>query len=236
MGFEVSTKDCSVLSDSEFEAMAQLSVAKSGMFDVGFLSKQRDEWVLNTTIFEGTKLRAYSFFSLERIGGTPAIVMGLADADGTGKAVKATNLLLAEQFRKAVLAFPDEDVLMCAMLMDSSAYTLFNELHDVVPRLRYKPTGEERAWARRIAKRFNVDGHVDERTFKLKADDDMIIGAVNLTKATGGNATKDSIALFNDMDPNRGDRVIACGWAMAEDLASGKLMRTLAHSRNTGGL
>ncbi len=236
MGFEVSTKDCSVLSDSEFEAMAQLSVAKSGIFDVGFLSKQRDNWVLHTTIFEGTKLRAYSFFSLERIGGTPAIVMGLADSDGTGKAVKATNLLLAEQFRKAVLAFPDEDVLMCAMLMNSSAYTLFSDLHDVVPRLHYKPTGEERAWAKRIAKRFNVDEYVDEWTFRLKANEEMITGAVNITTKADGNATKEYVALFDGMNPDGGDRIIVCGWAMAEDLASGKLMRILAHNRNTNGL
>lgn len=230
MGFEANTKDCSLLSDSEFEAMAQLSVAKSGMFDVGFLSKQRDEWILNTTVFEGKKLRAYSFFSLERIGGTPAIIMGLADADGTGKAIKATNVLLAEQFRKSVLAFPDEDVLMCAMLMNPSAYTLFNKLHDVVPRLQYKPTGEERAWVRRIAKRFNVDGCVDEHTFRLEASEDMMLSAANLTVATDDNVIKESAPLFDGIDPYKGDRIIVCGWAMAEDLASGKLTRTLTHN------
>ncbi len=226
MGFEVDTRDCSVLSDSEFEAMAELSAGRAGLFDVGFLSKQRDEWVLACTVKEGSRLRAYSFFTLERIGGTPAVLLGVADTDGTGKSNRAVDLLLAEHFRKAVLAFPDEDVLVCGMAISPAAYMIFHRLNDVVPRPGYRPTGEERAWARRIARRFSAESRIDDRTFVLNCSDQSGTGVVNLGKTRSGEDVDSSIlSLFGKIDHAAGDRIVVCGWAMAEDLASGALIK-----------
>ena len=112
MPFEVGTKDCTALSDAELAEMADLCVDREPGFDIGFLSKQCEEWVLVTLVREGTKLRGYSFSTLERIGGTPSLLVGLATVDRTVKAEQALRLLLGDQYRRALLAFPDEDVLV----------------------------------------------------------------------------------------------------------------------------
>ena len=46
MPFEVGTKDCTALSDAELAEMADLCVDRAPGFDIGFLSKQCEEWVL----------------------------------------------------------------------------------------------------------------------------------------------------------------------------------------------
>ena len=67
MPFEVGTKDCTALSDAELAEMADLCVDRAPGFDIGFLSKQCEEWVLVSLAREGSKLRGYSFSTLERI-------------------------------------------------------------------------------------------------------------------------------------------------------------------------
>jgi len=70
MSIQVETKDCTSISDAELAEMADLCAEREPEFDIGFLSKQREEWVLVTRASEGNKLRGYSFSTLERIGGT----------------------------------------------------------------------------------------------------------------------------------------------------------------------
>src|SRR3974377_20483 len=72
MPIEVGTKDCTALSDAELAEMADLRAERQRRFDIGFLSKQCEEWVLISLVREGSKLRGYSFSTLERIGGTPS--------------------------------------------------------------------------------------------------------------------------------------------------------------------
>ena len=78
MPIVVSTKDCTALSDAELAEMADLCADRPPGFDIGFLSKEREDWVLVTQAREGNKLRGYSFCTLERIGGTPSLLVGLA--------------------------------------------------------------------------------------------------------------------------------------------------------------
>src|ERR1017187_7603675 len=85
MAMAASTKDCTSLSDTELVEMADLSAEREVSFDIGFVSKQREEWVLVTQVREGTKLRGFSFCTLERIGGTPSLLVGLATDDSTTK-------------------------------------------------------------------------------------------------------------------------------------------------------
>jgi hypothetical protein len=222
MPFEVGTKDCTALSDAELAEMADLCVDREPGFDIGFLSKQCEEWVLVSLVREGRKLRGYSFSTLERIGGTPSLLVGVATVDRTAKADQAMRLLLGDQYRRAVLAFPDEDVLVGTRLATGEAYHAFTGLADVVPRPDHKASGEERAWSRRLAKRFGAEGRIDDRTFIL-AGDGSSAGALDL----GGPKVKppaDGVApLFKGVNLKRGDRLVAFGWAMAEDLASGRL-------------
>jgi hypothetical protein len=223
MSFEVGTKDCTSLSDNELAEMADLSVDRVPTFDIGFLSKQCEEWVLITTVREGTKLRGYSFCTLERIGGTPSMLIGVASVDRTAKAEQVFRQLVGDQYRRALLAFPDEDVLVGTRMALPPAYQVFRGLSDVVPRPGHKATGEERAWARRLAKRFGAEGRVDDRTFILAGEGDPQ-GALDFDGPKVPATDDDVAALFAAVDVARGDRLVGFGWAMAEDLASGRLV------------
>src|SRR6204780_3299749 len=103
MAMTVSTKDTTALSDAELAEMADLCVDREPQFDIGFLSKQREDWVLVTQVREGNKLRGYSFCTLERIGGTPSLLVGLASVDRTAKADSVMRHLMADQYRRARL-------------------------------------------------------------------------------------------------------------------------------------
>ncbi|HLH28427.1 MAG TPA: hypothetical protein VKW77_05900 [Acidimicrobiales bacterium] len=223
MSFEVGTKDCTALSDAELAEMADLCVDREPGFDIGFLSKQCEEWVLITHAREGNKLRGYSFSTLERIGGTPSLLIGLSCVDRTAKADQTLRLLLGDQYRRALLAFPDEDVLVGTRLACPEAFQAFAGLADVVPRPDHKASGEERAWGRRLAKRFGAEGRIDDRTFVL-AGDGSTTGALDF----GGPKVKapdaEVAALFKGLKTAKGDRLVTFGWAMAEDLASGALV------------
>jgi hypothetical protein len=222
MPMVVTTKDSTALSDAELAELADLGVEASG-FDIGFLSKEREEWVLVTTAREGRKVRGYSFCTLERIGGTPSLLVGVAAVDRTSRADAALRAMMADQFRRALLAFPDEDVLLGTRLLGIEGFRAFAGLADVVPSAGHRVSGEERAWARRLAKRFGAESRLDDRSFVLKGDGatagglDFVHPKVKLPERVE--------ELFVGVDPARGDRLVAFGWAMAEDLAAGKFSR-----------
>jgi hypothetical protein len=221
MPFEVDTKDCTALSDAELAEMGDLCSEREPQFEVGFLSKVREEWVLITHVREGKKLRGYSFCTLERIGGTPSLLIGLASVDRTAKADSVMRHLMADQYRRALLAFPDEDVLVGTRIATPDGFWAFTGLTDVVPRPDHKASGEERAWARRLAKRFGAEARIDDRTFVI-AGDGSTTGAFDHGGPKVEAPAGDVLELMAEMDCGRGDRLVVFGWAMAEDLA-GKL-------------
>src|SRR5579864_76251 len=220
MAIDVETKDCTALSDSEIAEMADTCAGGPAGFDVGLLSKQREEWVLITQAREGGKLHGFSFCTLERIGGTPCILWGLASIRRTSKRDAVLKAVTGDQFRRAVLAFPDEDVLVGTRFLDPAGFQAFRGLEDVVPRPGHKASGEERAWARRLAKRFGAEGRIDDRTFVL-AGDGATSGALDLGGPKVRAAEAGVAALFKGVNAKKGDRLVVFGWAMAEDLASG---------------
>lgn len=224
MPFEVGTNDCTSLSDAELAEMADLCVDREPSFDIGFLSKQCEEWVLITRVREGAKLRGYSFCTLERIGGTPSLLVGLASIDRTAKADQAMRMVMADQYRRALLAFPDEDVLVGTRLAAPEAYQAFAGLDAVVPGPGHKASGEERAWGRRLAKRFGAEGRIDDRSFQM-AGESTPVGALDFGGPKAKAPEAEVAALFEGMDVERGDRLVVFGWAMAEDLAEGALPR-----------
>ena len=77
MALEVETKDCNALSDSEISEMADLCAESPLPYEVGDLSKQAEEWVLCCEAQDGGRLKGFAYYTLERIGGTPAIIIGL---------------------------------------------------------------------------------------------------------------------------------------------------------------
>jgi hypothetical protein len=221
MAMTVTTKDTTALSDAELAEMADLCVDREPNFDIGFLSKQREEWVLVTHVREGNKLRGYSFCTLERIGGTPSLLVGLLLVDRNAKSDQTLKTILHDQFRRALLAFPDEDVLLGARLTSSDGYRAFIGLDDVVPRLGYRPTGEDRAWGRRLAKRFGSEKSIDDKTFVMTVSPGPVGGLDYI--ASKGAIPEGVDEFFKGLKPEKGQRLVVFGWAMAESLATGKL-------------
>ena len=221
MPIEVETMDCTALGDAELSELADICAGGPSQYDIGLLSKQREEWVLIAQARNNGVLQGFSFCTLERIGGTPSVLIGLASVKRTSKRQEVLKALMAEQLRRAVLAFPDEDVLIGTRFADASGFDAFQcylKLNDIVPRPGYKPTGEDRAWGRRLAKRFGVDEQYDEREFKAKGDGTPAC-VLDHDSAKPDKIPADIHALFKGVDPAKGDSLIAFGWAMAEDLA-----------------
>jgi hypothetical protein len=218
----VETKDCTALSDAEAAEMADLCAQGDAGYDVGTLSKQAEEWVLVTQVRggpSGEALLAFSFCTLERIGGTPCVLVGLASVARTPERADALVVVVGDQLRRAVLAFPDEDVLVGTRFISPSAFAAFEGLVDVVPRPGHKATGEERAWGRRLAKRFGAEGRVDDRTFSLVGTGD-VPPVLDYEAADPSAVDPELVPLFANLQRERGDSLVVFGWAMAEDLAA----------------
>jgi hypothetical protein len=222
MAIEVGTKDCTGLGDAELAEMADISADGPAAFDVGFLSKQREEWVLVTSARDRSRLCGFSFCTLERIGGTPSLIAGLCYVAETPRREAVLKAIMGDAYRRALLAFPDEDVLVGTRLLNAGAFQAFKGLQDIVPRPGHRATGEERAWGRRLAKRFGAEGRIDDRSFVIRGDG-SVVGVLDYTPSKP--VAKDLSDLFAPLDAARRDCLVAFGWAMAEDLAAGKLGR-----------
>ena len=219
MTFAVETKDCTALADAELDEMADIVTDGPAGFDIGLLSKQAEAWVLITQIRDAGKLVGFSFCTLERIGGTPCLLWGLASVKRNAKRDQVLKAIIGAQFRRAVLAFPDEDVLIGTRFIDPGGFAAFKGLEDICPRPGHKPSGEERAWSRRLAKRFGAEGRIDDRTFIVTGDGNAP-GAFDFAVSKPETIDADVAAFFESLDADRHDVLLAFGWAMAEDLAS----------------
>jgi hypothetical protein len=182
------------------------------------LDQHVEQFPLVAILSEDNELSGFLFGSLERIGGTPCILWGLG-AIKKGRLARGTlESLVGELYRRAAISFPDEDVLVAGRVAHPSAYSLFGVLSDVCPRPKYSPNGEERAWGRRLARRFGCDARYDDRTFKVKKTkaSEPVLDARYVKM--GGKAAVD---LVGTLEPAKGEALIAYGWAMAEQLADG---------------
>ena len=218
MAIEVETKDCTMLGDAEIEEMADLCAEGPNTFGIGLISKQTEEWVLISTAREGGRLKGFAFFTLERIGGTPAVVVGLASIHRTSKRDTVLRALVAEQLRRSVLAFPDEDVVIGARFNEPSGFEAFKVLTDIVPRPDHKSSGEERAWGRRFVKRFGLSSlSYDEKRF-ISPGKGTQACVLDHTSLKPEKIDADVAAFFSKLDVANGDVLVATGWALAEDL------------------
>jgi hypothetical protein len=221
MAMTVITKDTTALSDVELSEMAELCATREPHYSVDYLTEQRDQWVLISLAREGAKLRGYSFITLERIGGTPAMLIGPALVDRNSKSDQTLKSLLTDQFRRALLAFPDEDVLLGARLTTPDGFRAFLGCSDIVPRPGYKPTGEDRAWGRRLAKRFGSEKSLDDKTFIMSVAA-PVVGGLDYVSSKG-QIPDGAHDAFADVNAAKGQRLVVFGWAMAEHLAAGKI-------------
>ncbi|MGH9209514.1 MAG: hypothetical protein ACRD2C_02410 [Acidimicrobiales bacterium] len=219
MSIAVDTKDCTALSDAELAEMADLCAEGPLPHEVGTLSKQAEAWVLVTQARENGRLKGFAFCTLERIGGTPCVLIGLGSIRRASKRDSVLRGILLDQMRRAVLAFPDEDVLIGARLGEPGGFEAFKTLNDIVPRSGHKATGEERAWGSRLARRYGIEnGAYAQREFIARGDGSGPAEVFDHTTLHPGAIDDEVVARFDEVRPEKGDSLIGFGWAMEEDL------------------
>jgi hypothetical protein len=219
MSIAVDTKDCTALSDAELVEMADLCAEGSHPHEVGTLSKQAEAWVLITQVRDEGRLKGFAFSTLERIGGTPCVLVGLASVRRTSKRDTVLRALVQDLLRRAVLAFPDEDVLVSARFGQPGAFDAFKSLNDIVPRAGHRASGEERAWGGRLAKRYGIEAQAyNQREFHAKGDGSGHAAVFDHESLHTEQVDAEVVERFDGLHPHKGDSLIAFGWAMEEDL------------------
>lgn len=212
----VESRDSVSLKPAELDELGQFVAGVGLPVDDQALDRHVEQFPLVAICAEDDDLHGFLFGSLERIGGTPCILWGLG-ATKRGRSARGTlEALIGELYRRAAISFPDEDVLVAGRIAQPAPYSLLLELADVCPRPKYSPNGEERAWGRRLARRFGCDARYDDRKFRVKAHgaSEAVLDARYVK--LGGKAAAE---LVGAVRPEKGEAVIAYGWAMAEALA-----------------
>lgn len=212
MAIQVDTRDCAALTDADLDDMASMG----GGFDIGVLSKAKEDWVLCTTARVDGKLHGFSFSTLERIGGTPCVLLGLMSVKRTSKRDQILKGLMGEAYHRALMAFPDEDVVVGSRLVRPDALDALKQLDEMIPRPKHRAVGEERAWGRRLARRFGVDSNYDEQTFTVKTNGQS--GFIDHESSKPEKISPDAVAMFAAVNAAKGGALIVHGWTMAEDL------------------
>ena len=212
MAIQVETRDCAALNDADLDEMGSMG----GAFDIGALSKAKEAWVLSTTArVEGT-LHGFAFSTLERIGGTPCVLLGLLSVKRTSKRDQVLKGLMGEAYHRALMAFPDEDVVVGSRFAQAGALEAFKQVDELIPRPGHRAVGEERAWGRRLARRFGVDSAYDEQSFVVKNNGHS--GFLDHECLKADKVKPDVAALFTGLPTKQQGALIVHGWVMAEDL------------------
>lgn len=218
MAIGVETKDCVAVEQGELDAMAALCATSPFAFDVKLLAKQCREWVLISIAKEFGSIAGFSYFTLERIGGTPCVLIGAGHVCPGNNSEALLQAMLKDKLHRAVMSFPDEDVLIGARINNAGGYRLYDSLNDTIPRPNHRASGEERAWGRRLAKRFGVPPmRYQDRAFTVNGDGRPAV----MLDHMGGHDSEASSGVsehFANLDTAAGDTLIVFGWAMTEDL------------------
>jgi hypothetical protein len=218
----VESRDSVSLKPAELDEFGQLLASNGLPISDEELDRQVESFPLVVVATDQGELQGVMLGSLERIGGTPSILWGLGVTRKGKNASNTLKALTGELTRRAAISFPDEDVLVGTRLAAPSCYVLLQSYANVVPRPGYTPNGEDRAWGRRLAKRYGLDAHYDDRGFKIavKGRKPPCVPVLDTSpvKATGGAKIA---SLVGQLDATRGQAMIAFGWAVAEELAAG---------------
>ena len=213
---DVDIRDSASLKPAELDELSQVLRKAGSPLPETTIDDQVERFSRVTMVMDEDEIHGFLFGSLERIGGTPCVLWGL----GTTVAEQPRPVLEAmttELYRRAAISFPDEDVLVAGRIAHPALYQLFGTLQEPCPRPGYRASGEDRAWGRRLAKRFGCDATYDDRAFRSagsgtpepKLD-------VNLGDEPGPEVQE----LLAPVEADKGDTLIAFGWAPAESLAA----------------
>ncbi len=219
MALEVETKDCNALGDAEISEMADLCADGPLPYEAGELSKEAEEWVLCCQAMDDGRLKGFAYYTLERIGGTPAIIVGLGAIARSARRDTILRGMITDLMHRAVMAFPDEDVVVGLRMQTPDGFEVLREFHDIVPRPDHKASGEERAWGRRFAKRFGISPlRYEDRKFMSKGKG-VRPCAFDFESSNPEAISPELQELFESVDPKNGDVLVGFGWAMSEELA-----------------
>ena len=212
MAIQVDTRDCAALSDADLDEMASMG----GAFDIGSVSKAKEDWVLSTAARVDGVLHGFSFSTLERIGGTPCVLLGMLSVKRSSKRDQVLKSLMAQAFHRALMAFPDEDVVVGTRFVRPDGLEAFKSVTELIPRPAHRAVGEERAWGRRLAKRFGVDSTYDEQTFVAKTNGQS--GFLDHETLKPEKVSPEVAAQFATVNVKKGGVLVVHGWTMAENL------------------
>ena len=211
MPLEVITNDASSLTDADLDEMGSIE----GAFDIGAISKAKEDWVLTTAARIDGKLHGFMFSTLERIGGTPCVLIGMLSVRRNSKRDTVIRGLMGEAYHRALMAFPDEDVVVGSRFVSADGLEAFDKLDEVTPApgvprrrrgARLGPPTRQAVRCRRQVRRQDVrrpngqSGFLDFESSKPEKLD--------------ADVRRDVLVL----KPKSGDVMIAYGWTMAEDL------------------
>ena len=212
MSLVVKTKDASQLMDTDLDELASMG----GSFGIGAISKAKEDWVLFASARLDNKLHGFMFSTLERIGGTPCVLLGMLSVKPTSKRDQILKGLMSEAYHRALMAFPDEDVVVGSRFVDTDALEAFKSLTEIIPRPDHKAVGEERAWGRRLARRFGCESTYDEQSFVVKMNGQS--GFMDFQSLKPGKAPADIKALFKTVSAKKAGVLVVHGWTMTENL------------------
>ena len=218
MAIKVETRNCTSLNRSDLEDLAAVCVESSNAFDAKFLSAQAESWVLLTAAWVDHALAGFAFCTLDRIGGTPCVLIGTGYICRTDERSEILENIIADQMRRAGMSFPDEDVLFNAQINEPGAFEAFNRFHDVIPRPDYASTGEDRAWGKRLAKRLGIGMlSYEDRIFTSRAKQwpPTVLDHESLKH---GMNSPETASLLEHAKRSDGDTVLVYGWARSEEM------------------
>jgi len=101
MPLVVKTIDASALVDSDLDDLA----AMGGAFGIGAISKAKEDWVLFASAKLDGKLHGFMFSTLERIGGTPCVLLGMLSVKRTSKRDQILKGLMSEAYHRFGVRF-----------------------------------------------------------------------------------------------------------------------------------
>lgn len=211
MPLVVATNDAIALTDDDLDEMGSVE----GAFDRGALTQAKEDWVLATTARLDDKLHGFMFSTLERIGGTPCVLIGMLSVRRNSRRDTVLRGLMGEAYHRALMAFPDEDVVFGSRFVSADGLEAFDKLDEVTPSPGVRAVGEERAWGRRLAKRFGVDSKYEAQTFIAKNGQS---GFLDFESSKPDELDTEVVSMFEPVKGATGGVMVVYGWTMAEDL------------------
>ncbi len=213
MAVQVQTNDSAALTDSDLDELASME----GAFGIGELSKAKEDWVLATVARIDGKLHGFTFSTLERIGGTPCVLIGLMSVRRSSKRDQVLRGLMAEAYHRALMAFPDEDVVVGSRFVLGRRPRRLQgaRRRHAQPRLAGRRRGAGLGSPPGQALRRRGASTTRSRSSSARTASDGFIDHES-TKPEAVDASKRE--LFAKVTASKGGALVVYGWTMAEDL------------------